>query len=249
MTPPEKADLVISAVKTVDRNVRHAIKLSAYFHRGAYSCKDVRDCFNNTAAAPGINVVLDSMYFELILTVARLFDNPHSDKDRNNTASIPVLMSLLSESDVLSELQQRSVDRKTLKLSADQDDDMKSFDDFQAAVTNDTNVAAQNEVCEMRTMVSEWAALKGDHLIQRIRNVRSEFLAHSAVSSSKNNKAAYGDAERLLWKIVPFVCRLQAAVRSVHAPDTYRRDAERWKEYANSFWLMVTKNAGEATDS
>ena len=240
MTGAEEADRAERIVELIDRNVRQAIKLRAYFCRGAYHGQDVRARFDRTKAAPGFKTVLDSLYFELILTMARLFDAPDDQNKAARTAAIPVLLGLLEQPKTRQELQRRSVERTTPKDLRDLDGRSAS-EDFVAQLRADAVRSAEAETHDIERLIDEYDTLAGSHLICRIRRSRNEFLAHTAIDPSRNNRAAYGDAEELLAKAIPLVARLQSAVRSCHA--SFEDENGIWEEHAEIFWRVLSCGA------
>ncbi len=235
MTPIEKADKAVEILKLVDGNVRHAFKLQSYFCCAAYN-DEVKKRFDQNEAAPGYNQILDSLYFELIMTLVRLFDNIHEKKSDQNTASIPKLMSLLSETEVVAMLQLRSVQRKV--LTGDLKLELKSFDlDFLKRLDAEAIQSAYNETSQIFGLFQNYEKLKGSHLLGRLRTVRNELFAHTAIERNRNNPARYGDAEKFLEKTAIFVASLNSSVKSLH--NDYKDEIEKWQEHAKYFWKAL----------
>lgn len=241
MTPIEKADKVVKILELVDGNVRHAFKLRSYFCRAAYN-DDVKKRFNQSKAASGYNQIVDSLYFEFIMTLVRLFDNLKEGRSAHNTASIPELMSLLLEAEVIAELQLRSEQRKT--PTGDLEMDLKYSDlDFLKKLKADAIQAARKETSQISSLFQNYEKLKGSHLLNRLRTVRNELFAHTAIERNRNNPARYGDAEELLEKTAQFVDRLNSSVKSLH--DDYQGEIKTWQEHAKYFWENIV---GESTE-
>lgn len=235
MTPTEKADKVITILELVDGNVRHAFKLRSYFCRAAYS-DDVKKRFDQSKAASGYNQIVDSLYFELIMTLVRLFDHLQEEKSSHNTASIPELMSLLTGTEVVAELQLRSEQRKT--PTGDLEKDLKSSDlDFLKKLKADAVEAACKETSQIFKSFQNYEKLKGSHLLSRLRTVRNELFAHTAIERNRNNPARYGDAEELLEKTAEFVANLNSSIRSLH--DDYQGEIQTWQDHAKYFWESI----------
>jgi len=241
MTPIEKADKVVKILELVDGNVRHAFKLRSYFCRAAYN-DDVKKRFDQSKAASGYNQIVDSLYFELIMTLVRLFDNLQEEKSAHNTASIPELMSLLSETEVVAQLQLRSEQRKT--PTGDLEMDLKSSDlDFLKKLKADAIQVACKETSQIFSLLQNYEKLKGSHLLSRLRTVRNELFAHTAIERNRNNPTRYGDAEELLEKTAQFVASLNSSVKSLH--DDYQGEINTWQEHAKYFWENIV---GENTE-
>lgn len=238
MTPTEKADKVVKILGLVGGNVRHAFKLQAYFCRAAYK-DDVKKHFDQSKAASGYNQILDSLYFELIMTLVRLFDNLKEEKGAHNTASIPGLMSLLSETEVVAELQVRSEQRKNSTGDLDTDFLKKLEADAVQSASKD----ASKETSLIFALFRDFEKLKGSHLLSRLRTIRNELLAHTAIKRNRNNPAHYGDTEKLLKKTAQFVVSLNSSVKSLH--DDYKGEIEIWQEHADYFWKKVIEGNGE----
>ena len=231
MTAQEKADKACKILEMIDSNIRHALKIQAYFIRSAYK-DDVRKYFDQSKAAPGYNQIVNSLYFELILTIVRSYDDLNEDKHSDNTASLPELMKLLSQSIVVAELQTRSELRKTPQK------DLLTYDPtFLDQLRENAKVSAQSETSEIIALVQEFTQLKGNHHLSRLRSLRHELLAHTAIERNQNNPARYGDAEELLKKTTDLVCRLNSAIRSLHGD--YQSHINIWREHAEYFWQKV----------
>lgn len=235
MTAQEKADKACKILELIDRNIRHALKIQAYFCRAAYEA-DVRTYFNQTKAAPGFNQIVDSLYFELILTIVRSYDDIKDDKYSDNTASLPELIKLLSQSSVIAELQTRSEQRKAPKGPLE-NELLASDRDFLEKLKKDATHASQAETSEIFVLVKEFEQLKGNHLLGRLRSIRHELLAHIAIERNRNNAARYGDAEDLLEKTYRFVSRLNSAIINLHWD--YQSHIKTWQEHADIFWSKV----------
>lgn len=237
MTAGEKAEKAIRILEFIDGNVRHALKLRAYFCRAAYR-DDVKTYFDQSKAAPGYNQAVDSLYFELIMTLVRLYDDLPDQKHAENTASIPELIGILSQTEIIAELQARSTQRKTPKDQLEKE--LESSDkDFLEKLKADARRLVQGETSEIFCLLTEFKKLKGSHLLGRLRSVRNELFAHTAIDRNRNNSARYGDAEDLLEQTMRFVSRLNSAVRSVHC--TYQEHIQMWLEHADCFWQAVAQ--------
>ncbi|MDD2319643.1 MAG: hypothetical protein PHO83_06310 [Geobacteraceae bacterium] len=235
MTPIEKADKVLTILELVDGNVRHAYKLCSYFCRAAYK-NDVKNSFDQSKAAPGYNQVVESLYFELIMTLVRLFDNLQEEKCSKNTASIPELMSLLSEPEVVAELQLRSEQRKT--PTGNLEKELKSSDlGFLEKLKVKAKQSACIETFQFKKLFQDFEKLKESHFLSRLRTVRNELFAHTAIERNRNNPARYGDAEKLLEMTAQLVANLNSAIRSLH--DDYKGAIKTWQEHANYFWEKI----------
>lgn len=238
MTSAEKADKVVKILKLIDEDVRHAFRLQSYFCRAAYN-NDVKKYFNQSKAAPGYNQICNSLYFEFIMTLTRLFDNFKRKKNTHNTASLPELMSLLSETEVVDELQRRSEQRKTPS-----EDLEKNLEFSDADWLKELKDGAKQSACNERSLISgllqDFEKLKGNHLLGRLRIIRNELLAHTAIERNKNNSARYGDPERFLQKTAQFVASLNSAVESLH--NDYKEHIKTWQEHADYFWEYIVGN-------
>jgi hypothetical protein len=235
MTAQEKADKACRILELIDINVRHALKIQAYFSRSAYH-NDVGKYFDQSKAAPGYNQVVDSLYFELILTIVRAYDDLNEDKHSENTASLPELMKLLSQSAVIAELQTRSERRKAPSGTLEKDlltSDREFLDKLRANAKH----SAQSEISEIASLIKEFEQLKGNHHLGRLRSIRNELLAHTAIERNRNNAARYGDAEELLEKTARFVSKLNSAIINLHW--NYQSHINTWQEHAEFFWQRV----------
>ena len=234
MTTEEQLDRVEMIVTLLDRNARRAIALTALFERSTYDGADVRVYFDNSPAAAGYNSMMDAIYFELVVTVARLHDNP-TDALANNTASIPVALNQFNAPDLALALRQRLLKRHDPGQIAGIDSDL-------ADQLRPKYVQRVDEMIrQLQRLVGGYAQVSGGHLLQRIRTARNEIMAHTATHPKQSNRLAYGNAEELLRRTLPFVSGLQSSVRST---DITYDDA--WKDagaVASQFWDHILKNA------
>jgi hypothetical protein len=235
MTTGEKADKATKILELIDGDVRHALKLQAYFCRAAYS-NDIKVRFYQSKAAPGYNQIVDSLYFELIMTLVRLYDNLPDAKHAENTASLSELMELLSQTEVVAKLQARSKRRKTPMGQLEKELQMRDSS-FLEKLKRKATLSAQAETSEIFSLLKDFEKLKGSHLLARLRSIRNELFAHTAIEQNPNNPARYGDAEELLEKTKQFVSRLNSVVRSLHC--TYQEHIQLWNEYAEFFWQSI----------
>lgn len=237
MTHDEMADKATKILKVIDENVMLAFQLRAYYCRAAYH-DDVKSYFNDNRTAPGYNHVIDALYFQLIMTLVLLFDDLSDGKHANNTASLPELFALLSQCQVRAVLQDRSRQRKTPTGESEQD--LQSHDqDFLHKLRGEATVSAQQETTEIVSLLAEFKALTGDHRVGRLRRVRNELFAHTALERNRNNPAKYGDAEDLLDLTAKFVARLNAAIRSLHFD--YAEHGTTCTEQADNFWQVILR--------
>lgn len=241
MTAGEKAEKGIRILEIIDGNVRHALRLKEYFCRAAYR-DEVKTHFNQSKAASGYNQAIDALYFELIMTLVRLYDDLPDQKHAENTASIPELIGLLSQTEVVAELQARSEQRKTPKDQLEKELE-SSNKDFLEKLKADARRSAQAETSEIFGLLNEFKKLKGSHLLGRLRSVRNELFAHTAIERTRNNPARYGDAEEFLKQTMQFVSLLNSAVRNVLC--TYQEHIQLCVEQADFFWQAVVQKGEE----
>jgi hypothetical protein len=152
------------------------------------------------------------------------------------------LIGILSETEVVAELQARSKQRKT--PTGQLEKELCSSDkDFGEELKADARRSAQAKTSEIFGLLNEFKKLKGSHLLGRLRSVRNELFAHTAIERTRNNPARYGDAEDLLEQTMRFVIGLNSAVRSVHC--TYREHIQMWLGHADCFWQTVVQKDRE----
>lgn len=224
-------DRLEQIVQFLDRNIRQAIHLAAYFERAAYDRADIKIYFDQSRAAPGYNQVLDAIYFELVVTMARLYDDPHADDKSSKTASIPVAMSILEDPTTLPELRSRLLTRHDPSeiRGADQSTILQ--------LKQSTESDIDGRLKTIAPILDAYMRLKGNCLLQRIKTARNEFMAHTTLNPTMNNKLAYGNAEQLLAKTIPIVAALQSLVLSYHI--SYEHDRNESAEEAEIFWTKV----------
>jgi hypothetical protein len=232
MTPSEKLHTAEAILVRIDQNTRKAIALAALFGRAANHEEDFAPHFDNSPAADGYNHVLDALYFELVLTVARLFDEEKRDADKPMTASIPVLILLLDGPDVFDAL------RQGLRKRHDPSK-IKGMDDLKKdRYRQSLHTRIDDTISKLPQLLKRCRDLKGHTLVRTIRGARNAFMAHTALTPSRDNLLAYGQAESLLWLAVPLITQLQASVRSYY-PD-YTEEGGRQSELAGDFWRRAS---------
>ena len=233
MTPSEMLDTAETILERIDRNTRKAIGLAALFGRTANHQEDFAPHFDKSPAAAGYNHVLDALYFELVLTVARLFDGEKRGADTPTTASIPVLISLIEEPEVIEALRQRLRLRHDPHRVIGMDDVEK--DKYRQRI----HTRIDGTISELPQLLQRCRDLRGNALVRAIRCARNEFMAHTALSPLRDNLLSYGQAEDLLHLAEPLITQLQASVRSFH-PD-YKEEGERQAELADAFWKRASR--------
>jgi hypothetical protein len=229
-------DRLEQVIKLLDTNVRHAIRIASYFERAAYVNADVKAYFDQSLAANGYNQVMDSLYFELILTMARLYDNPREISKAKKTASIPVAGSILALQNVQETLKERLLERHDMSSTVDADaSDILRLNDSVREKIN-------HRLLDVPRILNDCQKIGSGHLVQRIRKARNDLLAHTSISPASNNKLAYGDAEKLLKFTKVIVERLQSVVCSYHI--SYQHECDEAIKLASIFWERVlTGNA------
>lgn len=226
MTAAEKTEKVQRILELIDGVTRHAIQLRAYFLRGAHLGKHDSEELNTSKAADGYNIVMNSLYFELVIVLACLFD-PSEARKAENTASLPVLIDMLKDQDVQAELKRRSIARKHEGLD-------KLPQHWREEMRVVGIKAAEARAQDILTVIGDYNSLNGCHLVDHIRTARNKYYAHIAITPSKPNKLAYGEAEELLSKTIPFLIRLQLSARDLHT--TYDENDPHWENFADVFW-------------
>jgi hypothetical protein len=224
-------DRLEQVIQLLDKNVRQAIRVSSHFERAAYLNPEVKAYFDQSLAANGYNQVMDSLYFELILTMARLYDNPRENSKAEKTASVPVAASILALQDVQETLKVRLLERHDMSstLGADPSDIRRLNDSVREDV--------DQRLLDVSKILDDCRKIECGHLVQRIRNARNDLLAHTSISPASNNKLTYGDAEDLLKSTQLLIARLQSVVRSCHI--SYQHESDEATKLASIFWERV----------
>jgi hypothetical protein len=115
--------------------------------------------------------------------------------------------------------------------------------DFLIKLRTDAIFSAQSETTEAFSLLAEFQKLKGSHLLARLRLVRNELFAHTAIERNQNNPTRYGDAEEFLDQTTAFTRRLNAAIRRLHCE--YSDHEKTWTEHADEFWRMAIRTERE----
>ena len=234
----EKATKIL---EIIDINLRHALKLKEYFSRAAYQ-DDVRAHFDNSKAAPGYSQVLDSIYFELIMTIVRMYDDLSDDKHGKNTASLPRLVQILSQADVLADLQARSIEGQTPRGKLEKQL-QRQDKDFLERLRKKAIESAQADLTTLSRLLKDFEKIKGCHQLARLRSVRHQLFAHTAIVRNPNNPARYGDAEALLEKTKALVSGLNSVVKRLHC--SYTDHIDIWQDHADHFWKRASGQNNE----
>lgn len=235
MSPDQKAIKAIRILQILDVNVRHAYEIKAYFCRAAYN-NDVINYFDQTPAAPGYNKITVSLYYELIMTVVRIFDKLPRTMQSDNTASLPELMSLLRDNNTIEALKEN--ERSARTLPPDIINDQEKLDpgfssrhkiEVQESVNHLSEAVAQ--------LIDDYKRLSGSHYLRGLRNIRNQLLAHTAIKINDKEVTHYGDAESLLDLTANYIMRLNAAIRRIN--DNYDQHVDSCATSANYYWQMV----------
>jgi hypothetical protein len=232
MKPDETLDIAEKILERIDRSIFKAISLAALFGRAANQGDDLRPHFDNSPAAAGYNTVLDSLYFELVLTVARLFDAEKRDAVTPTTASIPVIVSLLEEPGVIDALRARKRRRHDPEKVTGMDTATKR--DYRKRIF----ARIDQEISDLPPLLERLRNLKGHKLLRSIRRARNDFMAHTAIAPSQSDVLTYGQAEDLLAVAEPLLTTLQYSIRSYH-PE-YKDEAKRQAARADEFWKRAS---------
>lgn len=228
-----------AAIELLDSNVTRAIYLAAYFGRAAYESQDVQGYFNNSLAADGYNRVLDALYFELVVIMARLYDDPHEPSKADNTASIPIVVGLLMQNGMLEALRNRLLQRHDpAGATGIPDDAIEAF-------RNSTRENIDSRLHDLQDILARCRDMKGHHLVQAIRDTRNEVFAHTSIARQSNVRLKYGQAEQLLDLTEPLVAGLQLGVRSCHVGFPHNR--EQAKEQSDAFWKQTISEDAPGT--
>jgi hypothetical protein len=238
MTPEEKARKAIRILALLDANVRHAFEVKAYFCRAAYE-NDIKSYFDSTTGAPGYNQITLSLYYDLIMTVVRIFDNLPNKAHADNTASLPELISLLRDNSAVEVLKEqerlaRTLPNDLIKAKEVADPGFSLRQEWE--VLDKVNDFAKTIV----KLVGDYNRLGGSHLLRGLREIRHQILAHTAININDRNVAHFGDAENLLDQTAQYIANLNATIRRIN--DNYDQHKDRCTVSADDFWLMVTKN-------
>ncbi|MEW8437706.1 MAG: hypothetical protein AB2689_06070 [Candidatus Thiodiazotropha taylori] len=235
ITPNEKATKVIHILSILDAQIRHAYEVKAYFCRAAYQ-NDVREYFDQTSAAPGYNQITISLYYDLIMTVVRMFDKLPNKIHAENTASLPELMLLLKDNNTVEVLKEHELTARTLPF--DQVTAQEKIEPgFSSLHKRKVQESVDHMEAEITQLIKDFKTLSGSHYLRGLRNIRNELLAHTAININDKNVTRYGDAESLLKLTSDFIIRLNAVIRRLN--DNYGKHVDRCTNSANDYWLMV----------
>lgn len=241
MTLAQMLNRAEAAIELLDSNVTRAIYLAAYFGRAAYESQDVQGYFDDSLAADGYNRVLDALYFELVVIMARLYDDPHEPSKTANTASIPTVVSELSSDGILEALRERLLQRH------DPGGARGIPDEAVEAFRMSTRADLESRLNDLQEILARCRGMKGHHLVRAIRDTRNEVFAHTSLARQSNVRLKYGQAEQLLDLTEPLVAGLQLGVRSCHVG--FRHNREQAKEQAGAFWVRtVSKDTPESAN-
>lgn len=166
-----------------------------------------------------------------------MFDDQPDGKHGKNTASLPMLTSILSRADVLAELQART--RTARAPNGQLLSQLKAQDpSFLQKLQDDAVKSSREDTSIIFDLLQQSQKLQGSHLVARLRSIRHELFAHTAIERSQNNKARYGDAEELLTKTKTLVSGFNARVRRID--NDYSGVVSTWEEHADLFWRRAT---------
>jgi hypothetical protein len=169
MTSKEKAIKAIQILEKLDDNVKHAFEVKAYFCRAAYE-NDIKSFFDGSTGAPGYNQITLSLYYDLIMTVVRVFDKLPNRVHADNTASLPELISLLRDNSTVEVLKEQERLARTLPndlIKAEEVVDAGFLLRHKAEVLDKVNHFAKT----IENLVGDYCRLNGSHYLRGLRGV------------------------------------------------------------------------------
>ena len=234
MTAVEKAVLCKEIAERLVSETEKAIALQQMHEVGAYDTA-IPDAFNNTFEAWGYNITIQALYWDLVMTILKMFDPPDP-----GTASLRTLNQLLEDDDVISELE------KETRLWGETHFG-KEGNCIEADGLTRAEYHARARVKKLRMIGDQFASIGGRHLEASLRKIRNEIVGHSATSYAPSGQktgarsAKWGDADDLLKSILPIIALINEALLQ----NGWEADelASIWYTYARRFWRQVSPPA------
>ena len=222
-------------LQILDVQIRHAYEVKAYFCRAAYE-SDVREYFDQTPAAPGYSQIMISLYYDLIMTVVRVFDKLPNKMHADNTASLPELISLLKDSSTVESLKER--ERLARTLPSEQITALENTEPgFYFRHEREVQESVNHMEVEVSELINDFKGINGSHHLRGLQNTRNQLLAHTAININNREVSRFGDAESLLDLTAKYIMSLNATIRRLH--DNYEQHVGNCNTTANDYWLKV----------
>lgn len=231
------------AIKLVAQDLIRSIALHRMYSRCA-NADDVIEALSDTEGAWGFDIVRNSLFFELVLTLNRIHDS-----GRRDNASIDNIMSLAADWRVREHLMNVAVEvyRKRgiaitpirdRHLSAEERAQRSEY--YRARAEQRRDEEAPREADKVAKWLDEafelYEKLQQEAARRSLRKLRNWLFAHQSLGE-KQHGAKYGDEKRLLDLTVPLFEKLALAVDGTDygLPD---RD-ELWEARADTFWQPI----------
>lgn len=208
------ADLLMRSAEQSEQDALRAIAARAIHAKGAYD-QDVTAKYNNTNEAWGYNVLMTSVFFELVMILMRLWD------DRKDVLSLPRAKSIVTD------------DSFTKWFIEQERERSKTFS---------PNLREEIIRAYLEKFHCAYDAAKGHHSKSRLRDLRNQLFAHNA-DQKVGQTAKYGYADELIEMTIPVAETINIVARSheFHGKEF----VEEWSKRADDFWTTSIKGLAD----
>ncbi len=222
----------------IDKQVQRAISLKELFEFSALN-KDFKEklskSLNNSEECYGFNACVESILFDFIMTLMRIYDDP--DINRINVC-FKELFKILDSPSVVSHLKKQAsknvLSRETVFIHGTKDLRKLNKSRKQEDARN-AEEKVQESIVSARSKFSE---INERHYKARLRkDARHQLISHLALERKTNQYAKIGDAEELLKLTIPLMNDLNFSILGSH--NNYETISENWKKRSKAFWSKL----------
>lgn len=218
---------VQSILKKLNGNVLNAIALNELHSSSAFEAR-VSDRFDNTIEAYAFNQITWSLFFELVMTLMRIYDPGKSD-----AASLHALFKLLNRSGILEKISEEIKREESERVfhsiwPAHPEIDVRPQ---RQKIIEGRIIARLKAIDEAK---AAYKLIQSNEYEKRLRGYRDKAFAHSATQYEPMLKAQFGDADELLALTKPVIEKLTLALRN--ESQNYSGFKRVWRGRAETFW-------------
>ena len=90
----------------------------------------------------------------------------------------------------------------------------------------------------IHTALNHYKALKGSHVLGRLKTVRNKMFTHTSTRFNRSQIAEYEDADKLLNKTLPILNIINYAITGKEEP--FGNISRWWRGYSRDFWSVYS---------
>ncbi len=225
-------------IESLQGDVDRAIASNALFTRCAFK-NDINNAVNNTMVAHGFTRVRESLYVDLVVALMRI----RGGEPRDDDATLPAVMKLLSDKDVQAALREDARKRRLTRphvYLGKPDPKIESI--IEESRRKSAEKSADEVVRKIRSAIRTWPRHENDEIVKKLCKLRNKHVAHSTLDPSPHG-VRYSDLTLVLSKTIPIVEKLLVNVTGVQI--NFSESGKIWQTRAGYFWRHVAKGPFE----